>query len=122
MNENKTTTYGDLKIRKQELRDKGIMGVNMEEYLQNMNAIKDAEAVLLWGIVWEDIEPEQARRKKCRTGALICFAIAGIAAVILAVGLFGCNVAREGLHLVGAAGQDVGWMANKVAENINTEK
>jgi len=30
-------------------------------------------------------------KKKCRTGAIVCFVIAGIAAVILAVGLFGCN-------------------------------
>ena len=61
-------------------------------------------------------------RKKCRTGAIVCFVVAGIAAVILVFGLFGCNVAREGCHLIGAAGQDVGWMANKIGDNITTEK
>ena len=40
------------------------------------------------------LEPErieQVRVRKCRTGATVCFIVAGIAAVILAVALFGCN-------------------------------
>jgi len=48
------------------------------------------------------IEPEQveqARVKKCRTGAIVCFVIAGIAALILAVGIFGCHT----VHRVGRA-------------------
>ena len=45
-----------------------------------------------------------------------------IAAVILIFGLMGCAMAREGCHLIGAASQDVGWMANKLGDNIQTEK
>ena len=53
--------------------------------------------------LWHDIaecgvlEPERIEQVKtitarqCRTGAIVCFIVAGIAAVILAVALFGCN-------------------------------
>ncbi len=61
-------------------------------------------------------------KKKCRTGAIVCFVVAGIAAVILIFGLFGCNIARETMHLGGAACQDAGWLLQKGADNISTEK
>ena len=54
-------------------------------------------------------------RKKCRTGAIVCFVIAGIAAVILAVSLFGCQTFK------GAMG-DSAWLLQKGADNITVEK
>lgn len=116
MNENKTTTYGELKVRKQELRNKGVVTC-MEEYLQNMNTIKDAEAVLLWSISEEEKYGvlEQARRKKFRTGAIVCFVVAGIAAVILAVALMGCSTLK-------GMGNDGAWILQTAADNIRTEK
>ncbi len=122
--EKKTTTYGELKQRKAELRDEMEAGTftELDEYRQVVQAIKDAELELLWGITPNESYGELPRVKKCRKAALVSFAIAGIAAVILIFGLFGCNVAREGCHLIGAAGQDVGWMANKLGDNITTEK
>lgn len=115
MNENKTTTYGDLKCRKQEMRNEGILGVNMEEYLQNMNAIKDAEAVLLWGITPDESCGELPRQRKCRTGALICFVIAGLATILLIFGLFGCQTFK------GATG-DTAWMFQKLSDNVQVDK
>ncbi len=58
---------------------------------------------------------EQIRQKKCRRGAIVCFVIAGIAAVILAVGLLGCQTFK------GATG-DTAWMFQKLSDNIQTEK
>ena len=79
-------------------------------------------AARFWHAVAEAgiIEPEQVKPKAYKR--VKCMVIGITIAVLLAIVCFGCNVAREGLHLVGAAGQDVGWMANKVAENIQTEK
>lgn len=116
--EKKTITYGDLKNRKQKMRDENLVVVNMEEYIQTINAIKDAEAVLLWSITHNEAYgelPEQAKKKKCRTGAIVCFVIAGIAAVILVVSLFGCQTFK------GAMG-DSAWLLQKGADNIQTQE
>ena len=55
MKENKTTTYGDLKCRKAELREEMEKGSyqreTVEEYRSVLRAIKWAEAFLLWTIV-----------------------------------------------------------------------
>lgn len=58
---------------------------------------------------------EQARKKKCRTGAIVCFIIASIAAVILAVALFGCATIK-------GMGNDGAWLLQTAADNISTEK
>ena len=45
--------------------------------------------------------------------------------IILLACLFaasGCNIARETMHLGGAACQDVSWLLEKGAENIQVEK
>ena len=64
--------------------------------------------------LWHDVaecgvlEPErieQVRARKCRTGAIVCFIVAGIAAVILAVALFGC-------HTVNGIGQDLSALSS----------
>lgn len=49
-------------------------------------------------------------RKKCRTGAIVCFVIAGITAVILAVSLFGC-------HTVNGVGRDLSAWSSPYIEH-----
>ncbi len=76
----------------------------------------------LWHDVAESgiIEPEQVKPKAYRR---VKYTVIGITiAVLLAIVLSGCNVVREGCHLIGAAGQDVGWMANKIGDNINVKE
>ncbi len=114
MNENKTKTYGDLKIRKQELRDKGIVGVNMEEYIQNMNAIKDAEAVLLWGIVWKDIEPEQIKPRAYKRVKYAVIAIS-IAVIVMIVC---CGCVENTMRGAGNAVQGIGKLVTGVGTDV----
>ena len=115
MKEQKQTTYGDLKQRKQEMRDEGIVATHMEEYLQVLQAIKDAELELLWSITPNESYGELSRAKKCRKAALVSFAIAGIAAVLLLFGLFGCQTFK------GATG-DSAWMLQKLSDNIMVQE
>ena len=57
---------------------------------------------------YDVLEPErieQVRVRQCRTLAIVCFIVAGIAAVILAVALFGC-------HTVSGIGQDLSALSS----------
>ncbi len=110
MKEQKQTTYGDLKQRKQEMRDEGIVATHMEEYLQVLQAIKDAELELLWSITPNESYGELPRAKKCRKAALVSFAIAGIVAAILIFGLFGC-------HTVNGVGRDLSAWSSPYIEH-----
>ena len=58
----------------------------------------------------ERIEWVNPRAKKCRKAALVCFAIAGIAAVILIFGLFGC-------HTVNGVGRDLSAWSSPYIEH-----
>lgn len=46
----------------------------------------------------------------------------GLIFVLLLAILSGCNIARETMHLGGAACQDVAWLLEKGAENIQTQE
>ena len=65
--------------------------------------------------VLESERTEKVRARKCRTGAIVCFIVAGIAAVILAVALFGC-------HTFKGATSDTAWMFQKLSDNIQTQE
>ena len=56
-----------------------------------------------------------AHKKKCRTGAIICFVIASIVAVLLAVSLFGC---RSTLLGTGQAIKGIGQGAGTVIVGV----
>ena len=66
-------------------------------------------------------------RKKCRTGAIVCFVIVGIAAVILAVSLFGCieNTMRGAGQMIQGTGQlvtGVGTDVVRATDGYSKEK
>ena len=112
MKEQKQTTYGELKQRKAELRNEmknGDFG-NFDEYVPVLQAIKNAELMHLYSITTDESCGELPRAKKCRKAALVCLAIAGIAAVILIFGLFGC-------HTVNGVGRDLSAWSSPYIEH-----
>ncbi len=113
MNENKTTTYGDLKNHKQEMRNKGTIVTEMEEYIQTINAIKEAEAGLLWSITHDEAYGELVKPK---TYKRVRYAVIAISiAVIVMIVCCGCQT------LKGATG-DTAWMLQKLSDNVQIEK
>lgn len=87
--EKKTLTYGDLKCRKQKMRNEGTIVTHMEEYIETINAIKDAELMLLRSITFDEAYGELVKPKK-RIKVAIAIGIT-VAALVLALLLSGCH-------------------------------
>lgn len=75
--------------------------------------------------LWHDVAecgvltPErikQVRRRKCRTGAIVCFVVVGIAAVMLVVSLFGCHTVSGAGTMIQGIGTDVKQIADGYIE------
>lgn len=74
------------------MRNEGILGTNMEKYLQNMNDIKDAESVLLWNISDEEKNGELVEQVKAKTRHRVKYVAVAISiAVILTLFFSGCK-------------------------------
>ena len=112
--EKKTTTYGDLKCRKQEMRNEGVIVTEMEEYIQTINAIKDAEAVLLRSISDKEKNGELGQ-VKAKARYKVKYAVIAISIVIVLWLLAGCQTFK------GATG-DSAWMLQKLSDNVVVEK
>jgi len=46
----------------------------------------------------------------------------GVVILLACLIITGCNIVRETMHLGGAACQDVGWLLEKGADNIQTQE
>lgn len=118
MNENKTTTYGDLRRRKAELRDEMDWGdlTRLDEYRQTTQAIKDAELMLLYSITPDESCGELAEQIKPKTYKRVKYAFIAISiAVVVMIVLSGCQTFK------GATG-DTAWMFQKLSDNVQVEK
>ena len=107
----------NLKIKQAQQKSLRRAKAKVARLVDELNATRFWHDVAEVGIIEpiEEVKPVVYKRVKY---AIIAISIAVIVMIVLS----GCNVAREGCHLIGAAGQDVGWMANKIGDNINTEK
>lgn len=93
MEQKKTTTYGDLKIRKAELQTEMLDAdfSNFEEYKKLLVRVKQSESLSLRSISDEEKngEIEQVKAKVYKRVKIVAIAIS--IAVVLAIACFGCN-------------------------------
>jgi predicted small secreted protein len=110
MNENKTTTYGDLKCRKAELRTEMETGdySNCDEYIKTVQAIRNTELTLLYNITPDESCGELPKSYKRVKYVVIAISIA----VILSIVLFGC-------HTISGFGGDLKAWSSPYIEHQN---